>query len=265
MGLFDDYETLAFSREGRILTITMNLPDTLNAMNGQLHAEMSRVFIDANEDPDSDIVVLTGAGRCFSAGGDINWMQEAVDNPAAFKRTAIEGKRILFSQLDLEKPLIGRVNGHAMGLGASLALCCDVAIASENAKIGDPHVAVGLVAGDGGALLWPQMVGYMRAKEYLLTGDPIPAPEAAAMGLLTRTVPDDKLDDEVYGLARRLAAGATQAIRYTKVVTNLALKQVVHAHADAGIGYEILTNETKDHAEAVAAFRDKRKPAFTGN
>ncbi|MEC7256293.1 MAG: enoyl-CoA hydratase-related protein, partial [Pseudomonadota bacterium] len=104
MPLFDDYQALSFAREGRILTITMNLPDTLNAMNGQLHAEMSRVFTDANEDPDSDIVVLTGAGRCFSAGGDINWMQEAVDNPAAFKRTAVEAKRILFSQLDLEKP-----------------------------------------------------------------------------------------------------------------------------------------------------------------
>ncbi|MAY85513.1 enoyl-CoA hydratase/isomerase family protein [Arenibacterium halophilum] len=264
MPLFDDYQALSFAREGRILTITMNLPDTLNAMNGRLHAEMSRVFTDANEDPDSDIVVLTGAGRCFSAGGDINWMQEAVDNPAVFKRTTIEAKRILFSQLDLEKPLIARVNGHAMGLGASLALCCDVAIAADTAKIGDPHVAVGLVAGDGGAMLWPQMIGYMRAREYLLTGDPIPATEAAAMGLLTRAVAPEALDDAVYGLARRLAAGATQAIRYTKIVTNLALKQVVHAHADAGFGYEVLTNETADHAEAVAAFRDKRKPVFTG-
>lgn len=264
MSIFENYQALSFTREGRILTITMNLPDTLNAMNGQLHAEMSRVFIDANEDPDSDVIVLTGAGRCFSAGGDINWMQEAVDDPSAFKRTAVEAKRILFSQLDLEKPLIARVNGHAMGLGASLALCCDVAIAADTAKIGDPHVAVGLVAGDGGALLWPQMVGYMRAREYLLTGDAIPAQEAANMGLLTRAVAPETLDDEVYGLARRLAAGATQAIRYTKIVTNLALKQVVHAHADAGFGYEVLSNETADHAEAVAAFREKRAPQFTG-
>ena len=264
MARFDEYQHITFAREGRILTITMNRPDALNAANAALHTELARVFVDAQNDPDSDVVVLTGEGRAFSAGGDLAWMQEAIDEPARFHFTAREAKQILFSQLALEKPLIARINGHAAGLGATLAVCCDVAIASEKAKISDPHVAVGLVAGDGGALVWPQLVGYMRAREYLLTGDPIPAPEAARIGLISRAVPAETLDDDVYGLARRLASGATHAIRWTKVTMNLPLLQLIHAHADAGLAYEILSNESADHAEAVRAFSEGRTPVFHG-
>jgi len=262
MARFDDYQHITFAREGRILTITMNRPDALNAANAALHTELARVFVDAQNDPDSDVVVLTGAGRAFSAGGDLAWMQEAIDEPAQFHITAREAKQILFSQLALEKPLIARINGHAAGLGATLAVCCDVAIASEKAKISDPHVAVGLVAGDGGALVWPQLVGFMRAREYLLTGDPVPAAEAARIGLITRAVPADALDNDVYGLAHRLAHGATKAIRWTKVTMNLPLLQLIHAHADAGLAYEILSNESADHAEAVQAFAEGRTPIF---
>ena len=264
VAFFKDYETITFSREDRILTITLNLPDTLNAVNARLHTELARVFIDANDDPDSDIVVLTGAGRAFCAGGDVDWMQDSIDNPDIFHLTGVEAKRIIFSQLDLEKPLICRMNGHAMGLGATIALTCDIVIASEKAKIGDPHVSIGLVAGDGGTVIWPQLIGYVRAKEYLLTGDPIPAPEAARMGLINRAVAPGQLDDEVYGLARRLASGARKSIRWTKVVTNLGLKHLAHSIMDASIAYETLSNVSKDHQEAVSAFREKRKPVFTG-
>ena len=264
MAWTDHYETIRFERKGRILTATLNLPETLNAVNARLHSELSRVFLDLNDDPDSDIIVLTGAGRAFCAGGDIDWMQEAIDDPSLFETTAYEAKRIVFSQLDLEKPLICRMNGHAIGLGATIALGCDVVIADERAKIGDPHVAIGLVAGDGGAVLWPHLIGFLRAKEYLLTGDLIPAPEAARMGLINRAVAREVLDDDVYGLATRLAGGARKAIRWTKVVTNLALKQVAHATMDPSIAYESLSNMSEDHREAVAAFREKRSPAFSG-
>ncbi|MDX5358135.1 MAG: enoyl-CoA hydratase-related protein [Rhodobacterales bacterium] len=264
MDHFKDYETLTFAREGRILTITLNLPDSLNAVNARLHTELSRVFTDANTDPDSDVVVLTGAGRAFCAGGDLDWMQEAIDEPAGFEITAAEAKRIIYSQLDLQKPLICRMNGHAIGLGASLALTSDIVIASDKALIGDPHVSVGLVAGDGGAILWPQMIGFMRAREYLFTGDAIPAPEAARMGLISRSVPPEQLDEAVYTLARRIAGGATKAIRWTKITTNMALKSLIHAYMDTGVSYEILSNTTEDHQEAVNAFREKRKPVFTG-
>jgi len=265
MSWTDNYDTIRFDREGRIIRATLNRPDALNAVNAQMHTELSRVFVDLNDDPGSDIVILTGAGRAFCAGGDIDWMQDAIDEPSGFETTAFEAKRIVFSQLDLEKPLICRMNGHAIGLGATVALGCDVVIADERAKIGDPHVAVGLVAGDGGAVLWQHLIGYLRAKEYLLTGDLIPAPEAARMGLVNRAVPPDSLDSEVDQLAGRLASGARKAIRWTKVVSNLALKQVAHAVMDPSIAYESLSNLSDDHREAVAAFRDKRRPEFTGN
>jgi enoyl-CoA hydratase len=262
--MFSDYEAITFSREGRILTVTLNRADTLNAVNAKLHAELARVFTDVQRDPESDVVVLTGAGRAFSAGGDVDWMQDAIDNPEAFQSIAVEAKQMIFSQLELEKPLICRMNGHAMGLGATIALACDIVIASDQAKIGDPHVLIGYSAGDGGAFLWPQLVGYLRAKEYLLTGDPIPAVEAARMGLINRAVPPQQLDDEVYNLARRLASGARKAIRWTKVSINLGLKQLAHMTMDSSLAYEALTNLSKDHQEAVAAFREKRTPNFTG-
>jgi enoyl-CoA hydratase len=262
--MFKDYKTLNFSREGRILTITLNRPETLNAVNADMHTELSRVFIETQQDPESDIIVLTGAGRAFCAGGDVDWMQEAIDRPAVFEGIAVEAKRIIFSQLELEKPLICRLNGHAMGLGATIALTSDIVIASENAKIGDPHVQIGYVSGDGGAVIWPQLVGYLRAKEYLLTGDAIPATEAARMGLINRAVSPELLDEEVYKLARRLASGARKAIRWTKVSINLGLKQLAHMIIDSSLAYEALSNLSKDHQEAVNAFREKRAPQFTG-
>ncbi len=261
---FADYKALEFERRNRVLVIRLNRPEQLNAIDGRLHSELARVFTDAAVDRGSDVVVLTGNGRAFCAGGDLDWMQSSIERPQEFEQVAAEAKAIVFSQLDLAKPLICRINGHATGLGATLAACCDISVAHSGVKIGDPHVKVGLVAGDGGALLWPQLIGYAKAKKYLLTGDLLTAAEAERIGLISEVVAPDQLDDASYGLAERLARGATRDIGWTKVTTNLALKALVHAHFDAGVAYETLSNLTGDHREAVAAFREKRQALFNG-
>ena len=261
---FDAYQCIRFSRQGRVLTVALNRPAQRNAVNAQLHTELSRLWPDLQHDAGSDVVVLTGEGTAFCAGGDIDWMQSHVDDPAGFERMAREGKDIALGQLDLEKPLIAKVNGHATGLGASLALLSDIVLMSADAKIGDPHVSVGLVAGDGGALIWPQIVGFAKARKYLFTGELLAAAEAERIGLVTEVHPRDQLDAAADALAQRLATGATLAMRYTKITTNLPLRALFHAHFDAGLAYECLSNRSADHAEAVAAFRERRPPRFTG-
>lgn len=258
------YHTLRFDRRGRILTVTIDRPEALNAVNAAMHEDLARVFREVQDDPGSDVVVLTGAGRAFCAGGDVAWFQAMIDDPAAFRRLVPEAKKIVFDLLDLEKPIICRLNGAAAGLGATLALLCDVIVAADTAKIGDPHVRMGLVAGDGGAVIWPQLVGYARAKELLLTGDMLTAHEAERIGLINRVVPAAELDAAVSGLAEKLAGGATLAVRWTKTVVNIPLKELAHTLMDASLAYEMASNETADHQEAVTAFREKRTPRFTG-
>lgn len=260
--MFDDYKTILFNRRGRVLEVTLNRPEKLNATDAVLHTELARVFFDISNDPDSDIVVLTGAGRAFSAGGDVAWMQDSIDEPERFQRTIREAKQIVFGLIDCEKPIIAKLNGHATGLGATIALFCDIIFAAEHAKIGDPHVSIGFVAGDGGAVIWPQLIGYARAKEYLLTGDLMTATQAAQMGLINHAVPADELDERVNAFADRLANGATKAIRWSKMSVNIGLRDLATKILDASLAFEALSNIDPDHQEAVRAFSEKRPPVF---
>ena len=257
-----EYRAIALARCGRLLTITLNQPDTLNAINLALHEELAEVFTFAAMDHHSDVVVLTGAGKAFSAGGNLDHISNNAANPELFDNEVRLAKRIIFSILDLDKPLVCRMNGHAVGLGATIALFCDVVFAAEHAKIGDPHVALGLVAGDGGAVIWPLLIGLARAKEYLLTGELLTASQAEEIGLVNHCLPAEELDAAVDDFCQRLLSGATNAIRWTKVLLNLELKRATTAVMDAGIAYEAVAVRSADHREGVAALKERRAPVF---
>lgn len=258
------FQTILLERRGRLLVVTLNRPDALNAVNGTLHDELPDALGFAAVDAGSDVILLTGAGRAFSAGGDIGHMEHVAAKPALFDHEARQAKRILFAMLDIDKPVLCRMNGHAIGLGASIVLACDIVYAADGAKIGDPHVGIGLVAGDGGAVLWAQRIGLARAKEYLLTGALLDAREAAAIGLINHCVPREALDEAVEAGCGKLLAGASQAIRWTKILTNMEVKRIAGAVMEAGIAYESLSVRSADHREGIAALKEKRAPRFGG-
>jgi enoyl-CoA hydratase len=260
---YSHYKHMKIERQDRILTITLNRPP-MNPIHYELHNELARLWYQVQLDHDSDVIIFTGAGECFSAGGDIPMMQRRIDDPELFNQKNLEMKQMIFGLLDLEKPVIARINGDCIGLGATLALLCDITIAVDDARFGDPHVKMGYVAGDGGAFIWPQLIGFARAKQYLLTGDMFDAKEAERIGLITRAVPRAELDQHVNAMATKLAHGSTKAIKWTKASINIALRQLAHSQLDASLAYEAITNMGPDHQEAVNAFREKRKPRFTG-
>ncbi len=261
---FPDYEHLLIEQRGKILYATMNRPAQLNAFIPGLEYDIINLVEAVTASDEVEVLVLTGAGRAFSAGGDIAHMQESLENFEVFEKSIKNGKRLLSGLLDCDKPIVVKMNGDAIGLGATVALFCDIVVASENARIADPHVKVGLVAGDGGAIVWPSLIGYARAKRYLLLGELVPARDAEAMGLIAYAVPAAELDAKVDEIAGKLASGASKAIKWTKTVVNLGLKERLNALVDTGFTYEAMSSRTQDHAEAVAAFIAKRKPVFTG-
>jgi enoyl-CoA hydratase len=268
MALLDGYTRFHFTRgdfgHARVLTATITGPNPVNGVDEAMHHELARVFTALQQDPDSDIIVLTGAGRAFCAGGDFDWFEEQIARPERFRDIGWDAKRIVSTLLEMEKPIICRMNGAAAGLGATIALLCDIIIADEKAVIGDPHVKVGLVAGDGGAVIWPQLIGYARAKELLMTGDLVPAPQAAAMGLINHAVPTDALDAKVAEIVGKIMGNPRWAVRWSKVVANQPLRVLAQQLMDASIPYETLSNLAADRAEAVRAFKERRPPKLTG-
>ncbi len=263
---YSRYELIKVEKDGKVAVFTLNRPDALNAINSQLHNELEGVFADVSRDDDVNAVVLTGAGRAFCAGGDIKGMDARQgDDPLKTKTTLGNAKRLIHNLLDVEQPIIAAINGHAVGLGATIALFSDVIIASENAKIGDPHVKVGLVAGDGGAVIWPLLCGLARAKEYLMTGDLMSATEAERIGLINHVVPPDEVMPKAMALAHRLANGPTNAIRWTKLSCNKRLRDEINLVLDASLAVETISMLSEDHKEATRAFAEKREPQFTGH
>jgi enoyl-CoA hydratase len=265
--VYEKYRELKIERRGRILVITLDNPP-LNPTTPVSHRELSQVFEDINHDRETDVVVLTGAGeRAFSAGGDVSKMVERYETAdhAMWNHQMEEARHIIYGMLRLEKPLIGRINGHAIGLGSTLVSFCDISYMMAKAKIADTHVNIGLTAGDGGSLMWPFLMGFNRAKLHLLTGEAMTGRQAAEYGLVTEAVETiEELDEKVYAMAERLAASPRLAVSTTKMAINLVLRGVLEGLVEAHLGLETKTAWTKDHHEAGLSFRDNRPPKFTG-
>ncbi len=258
------YQALHFALEGDVLCVTIDHPTSpLNAVDDLLHEEFTRLFCDLKREKEARAVLIIGAGRAFSAGGDFDWFP-TLDNLERLEELRRDAKQMIWDLLDIPIPIVAAINGPAVGLGASIALLCDTIFIAESAHVADPHVLVGIVAGDGGAAIWPLAVGPARAKQYLMTGDPVPAVEAERIGLVNRVVPDDALRDEALAFARRLAAGAPLAIQYTKQSVNKVVKEALNLAFDASTALEIVTFQSEDHGEALRALREKRKPVFRG-
>lgn len=265
--LYSEYKALQIEKRRSVMVITLHNPP-MNASFPAMHLELSHIFSTINRDPDVKVVVLTGAGdRAFSAGGDVKNMLRRLTTAdhAAWLRGMREAKDLVYSILRLEKPLITRINGHAMGLGATLAVLGDFSYMIETAQIADTHVKVGLTAGDGGSMMWPLLMGFMNAKRYLLTGDALTGKEAADIGLITGSAASmQELDELCFGMADRLANGATLAVNATKASINILLRRLLEGVMEAHLGAETLTYLSKDHLEAAKAFSEKRSPDFKG-
>lgn len=258
------FECLRLVRRGFVIEVAIDHPQSdLNAVDATLHEELRTLFAALREERDARAIVLTGSKRAFCAGGDFGWLS-SLDGLAELEPVRQDGKAIIWDLLDVEIPIVAALNGPAVGLGASIALLCDVIFMADTASIADPHVRVGIVAGDGGTAIWPLVLGPARAKEFLLTGDRIDAADALRMGLVNRVVPAAELLDAARAFADRLAAGAPLALRYTKLAINKWIKSVANTSFDVATALEIVTFQSEDHKEALAAIRDKRKPQFEG-
>lgn len=259
------FTTLRFARHGDVLEVVIDHPKSdMNAVDADLHDDFVRLFerLKGHEHT-ARAVLLTGSKRAFCAGGDFKWFP-SMDTVGKLDRLRHDGKQIIWDLLDVEIPIVCALNGHAMGLGASIALLCDTIFMADNARIGDPHVRVGIVAGDGGAAIWPLAVGPALAKRFLMTGDALTAEEALRYGLITHISPVTSVRDEALAFAQRLAAGAPLAVKYTKMSVNKLVKDALNTAFDSSMGHEMITLLSEDHKEALAALQERREPTFHG-
>jgi enoyl-CoA hydratase len=256
------YECFNVERSGKVLLVSFNRPESMNAVDARTHTELSWLFADIAQDAEAQAVVLTGAGRAFSAGGDIDWFTQMTQEQ--LDRLFVEARKLILDMLEVPQPIVAAVNGPAVGLGATLALMSDTIFMDERARIGDPHVLMGIAAGDGGAVIWPWLVGPARAKQYLMTGDLVPAAEAERIGLVNFVRPSEELLPAAMGFAERLANGPTLAIRATKASVNKLLRDTANLVLDTSLALEKEGFKTADHQEGVAAFVEKRQANFTG-
>jgi enoyl-CoA hydratase len=244
-------DELSVSADGPIRIVTINRPDHLNAANATLHRALVDVWRAIRADREAKVVILTGSGTTFCAGADFEWLREMHQDRDAQDTVIQEGTELLLELIHFPLPVIAAVNGAAVGLGCSVAIMCDIVLLSDSAHLADPHVSVGLVAGDGGAAIWPLLGSVIRLKEYLYTGKRILPHEAVSLGLATRVVPGADLESAALTLAHQLAAQPTRALQDTKKTVNLVLAQAAAGAIQAGFAAERECMGSEEHGRAL--------------
>jgi len=249
---------LLVEQEGPITIVTLNNPEMRNAFLDDMHTGMQEIWQHLAADRSVRAVVLTGAGKAFSAGGDIPDFIRSYEDPE-HRRISLRGaRRLMDAMAEFPKPLVAAVNGPAVGLGCSIAVTCDIVYIAESAFMADTHVSIGLVCGDGGAVTWPLLMGLLKAKEYLLTGDRIPAEQCVELGLANRVVPDADLRAEAVAFAERLAAQPPQAVQETKRALNLHLQSAISLVAPFALSAEAESFATDDIRRTIEGFKQKQ-------
>jgi enoyl-CoA hydratase len=252
-GLGDE---VVVSGEGSVRVVRLNRPDVLNGANRLMHQSLARLWDHLSNDADARVVVVTGAGSTFSAGGDFGYMQENIDDEEMREQTIEEGRSIIRGMVRCRLPVIAAVNGPAVGLGCSIAMLCDVVLMSQNSFLADPHLRMGLVPGDGG-MVWPALTGLSRAKEYLFLGSRIPPEKAVEFGLASRVVVPDELIAEAMKLAHRLAQVPPEALQRTKSALNAYLDAQLDGPFELALTAELASMGSPEHRAAVANARQK--------
>ena len=259
---YRDYQHLAFERrDPGVVLVTINRPEVLNATNDRLHWELTKVWLTLDADDSARAAVVTGAGRAFSAGGDLDMVEANSRDPKRLASTMREASDIVYNMINLDKPVISAINGVAVGAGLVVALMSDISIMSETARFTDGHTKLGVVAGDHAAILWPLLCGMAKAKYYLMTSDFIDGKEAERIGLVSLCAPAEKLLDKAWEVADKLAAGPQQAQRWTKRALNNWLR-VAGPIFDTSLAFEMLNFLGPDVKEGLAGIKEKRVPKF---
>jgi enoyl-CoA hydratase/carnithine racemase len=251
-------DAVTIEADGHVRIVTLNRPDSLNAFDDDLHRGLPDALREVERDRDARAIVLTGAGRAFSAGGNIDDF-ETLSDDLWLRRTSLRTGRQLFEDIiNVHLPIVAAVNGPAVGLGCTIATACDFVLVSDQAFLADPHVQVALVAGDGGAVTWPLSVGLLRAKRYLLTGDRISPEVAVELGLATEVVPADSLMEEALKLANKVAALPPQAVQDTKSVLNQQLRMAAVTSLHYGLAAESQSHDTSEYRAVPETFRSRK-------
>ena len=259
---YDSFDRLRVERPSPgVLLITLDDPERLNATGAEMHLQLSRVFRTVDEDEGTRAVVVTGAGRAFSAGGDLDWISGQIGNYEQTMRVMREAGDIVRTMIDCDTPIVSAINGVAVGAGLAVALMADVSVIDESARLTDGHIRLGVGAGDHAVAIWPLLCGMAKAKYYLLTADFLDGREAERIGLVSKAVPGEDVLPTALGVAEKLAAGPVDATRLTKRALNHWLRQSL-PNFEASLAYEMLNFLGPDAAEGLAALQEKRAPDF---